>query len=294
MKKYLLFAAMSLVLFSCGKEKKQDAAPVEEEKQLVFGRQVPERLDDFTWENDRMAYRVYGPALAADGQNPSNGVDIWLKKTEDLIVDKFYKDELEGGLSYHVDRGLGLDCYKVGHTLGAGGIATFVDGQIAVEGNYTTAEVLSMTPANLTFQLTYDNVKSGDKVLTKKVIVSLDAGSQMNKATVSYDGDFETLELAAGIFIHDGSGVQLIDQENGFLAYAEDAVSDAGVPAGRNYVGVIFTTPVTAVFTDDVHMAGIVNYTKGEELVYYFGGGWSEWGFDTDDAWFDYVKNFQK
>ena len=32
---------------------------------LVYGRAVPERMDDFAWENNLMAYRVYGPALEA-------------------------------------------------------------------------------------------------------------------------------------------------------------------------------------------------------------------------------------
>ncbi len=29
----------------------------------VYGRFVRERFDDFAWENDRVAHRVYGPAL---------------------------------------------------------------------------------------------------------------------------------------------------------------------------------------------------------------------------------------
>ena len=53
---------------------------------------VPERKDDFSWENDLAAYRMYGPALARE--YPSNGVDLWLKCTEELVADKFYADEL--------------------------------------------------------------------------------------------------------------------------------------------------------------------------------------------------------
>ncbi|MDL2243391.1 DUF4861 domain-containing protein [Bacteroidales bacterium OttesenSCG-928-J19] len=293
MKKYLLFAVLSLVLFSCSKEKKQQDGIVFEEKQLVAGRQVPERKDDFAWENDRAAFRVYGPALA--NENPSSGIDMWFKKTEKLVMDRFYKGELEDGLSYHEDRGEGMDAYKVGHTLGAGGISPYADGKIWVENHYTTAEVLSLTPTNITFQLTYDSVQMGDKYLNKKVVVSLDAGSQFNKATVTYDGDFDAIQLAAGVFLHQELGTVVADQENGTIAYAEKAIAERGNPdAGRCYTGVIFTTPVVELFQDDVHAAGIVDYKKGEELVYYFGGGWSEWGFDSDQAWFDYVKNFKK
>lgn len=38
-----------------------DAAPVEG---VCFSRHVPERLDDFAWENDRTAHRIYGPAVS--------------------------------------------------------------------------------------------------------------------------------------------------------------------------------------------------------------------------------------
>ena len=48
---------------------------------LVYGRLVPERKDDFAWENNRTAFRVYGPALKATGQI-SNGMDFWAKKTD--------------------------------------------------------------------------------------------------------------------------------------------------------------------------------------------------------------------
>ena len=75
----------------------------------VSARFVPERKDDFAWENDIAAYRMYGPALAPE--NPSNGIDLWLKKTDLLIVDTFYYREHTLGLPYHVDYGKGLDCY---------------------------------------------------------------------------------------------------------------------------------------------------------------------------------------
>jgi hypothetical protein len=258
----------------------------------TFGRQVPERKDDFAWENDRVVYRVYGPALA--DEYPSNGYDLWLKKTDALIVNKFYKDDLENGISYHVDHGEGLDCYKVGHTLGAGAIAPFAGNKIWVENHYTTAKILDAGILRTTFELTYDSVWAGDKVLNEKVIVSLDAGSQFNKATVSYSGDFETLDLAAGIYLHAELGTIVTNQELGTVAYAENAVSDAGVPAGRNYVGVVFTSPVKEIFQDAEHIAGVTGYSNNQSLVYYFGGGWSQGGFPVDTDWFRHVEEFAK
>ena len=57
----------------------------------VFGRFVPERMDDFAWENNLIGYRMYGPALQATGEI-SNGIDVWQKRTSNLVVDHWYKN----------------------------------------------------------------------------------------------------------------------------------------------------------------------------------------------------------
>ncbi len=50
------------------------------------------RKDDIAWENDRCAYRVYGPALQKTGER-SFGTDIWVKNTPDTVVyDRYIKD----------------------------------------------------------------------------------------------------------------------------------------------------------------------------------------------------------
>ena len=50
------------------------------------------RKDDIAWENDRCAYRVYGPVLQKTGER-SFGTDIWVKNTPDTVVyDRYIKD----------------------------------------------------------------------------------------------------------------------------------------------------------------------------------------------------------
>ncbi|MDR0231421.1 MAG: DUF4861 domain-containing protein [Dysgonamonadaceae bacterium] len=264
-------------------------------QRMTYGRAVPERKDDFAWENDRIAFRMYGPALAPE--NPSNGVDVWSKRTNALIIDKFYKDDLENDIPYHIDNGLGLDCYKVGHSLGAGGIAPYIDGVLHIGNHYTTAKLLDSGELRTSFELTYDAVPAGEgKFLTQKIVISLDAGSQLNKAIVSYDGNFDEMQVAGGIWLHQELGVIAESKEDGYVAYAENVLSDLkaneGKPAGRTYLGVIFPQGVADIKQQDEHLLAIANYKKGEELTYYFGAGWSEWGFDSDQAWFDYIKNF--
>ena len=99
-------------------------------KTAVCGRQYPERVDDIAWENDRGAYRLYGPALQRN-QERAFGNDVWVKNTPDLVVEQRYNlelsnhaavealrkagntaaaDSLEELTTYHFDHGYGLDC----------------------------------------------------------------------------------------------------------------------------------------------------------------------------------------
>src|SRR5580700_9641788 len=55
---------------------------------LVFGRAIPERKDDFAWENKVVAYRIYGPALEATGEI-SSGIDVWSKRVPNFVVNSF-------------------------------------------------------------------------------------------------------------------------------------------------------------------------------------------------------------
>ncbi len=251
----------------------------------TFARQVTERKDDFAWENDRIAFRMYGPALASE--NPSNGVDVWLKRTDSLIVNKFYKNELENGISYHVDNGEGLDCYKVGHTLGAGGVAPYVNDSLWVGSNYNSCKVLETGPLRTIFQLAYDTLRVDKNTLKSTLTITVDAGTQLNKATVSYESTTK-MPLAAGIFLHDSIGNIKMEKEKGYMAYAENAVSDAGIPSGRSYVGVVLYN-ISEAKQKGKHILAISN-EYNEPFTYYFGAGWSKWGFETDNDWFAYME----
>ena len=257
----------------------------------TFGRFVPERKDDFAWESDRIAFRMYGPALASE--NPSNGVDVWVKKTSSLIVNKFYYNDLKKGLHYHVDRGEGLDCYKVGHALGAGGIAPYTDTTLWVGNHFNKWRVIENGPLRTTFKLIYDSVRVGKNWIKETLTISLDAGSNLNKGVVRYEGVIPAdMKLAAGIFLHDGQGVTKTDDKAGYIGYGEVATSDDGVPAGRDYVGVILGNKLLSSKRQGDHLLAFAAYNKVAPLTYYFGAGWSQWGFADDQAWFDYLRDF--
>lgn len=118
-------SAAALLLSGCGESQSASEEKVVAEAEagavqepMAYGRFVPDREDDFAWENDKVAFRVYGPA--SRGVGPVSGVDAWFKKVDYPIIDKWYAERLEGK-SYHEDRGEGYDPFHVGPTRGVGG-----------------------------------------------------------------------------------------------------------------------------------------------------------------------------
>lgn len=257
---------------------------------LTSARFVAERKDDFAWENDYAAYRMYGPALKTE--NPSNGIDLWLKRTNELVVDSFYRGELKYGKSYHVDHGQGLDCYKVGKTLGAGGVAGYTDSTLWVGSHFNSYKVHENGPLRSVFTLYYDTVNIKGKIYKQEITITADAGSVLNKAVVKYTGAAQPMQLATGIFLHDGKGK--LQKGGGLIIYGENAVSDQGVDAGQNFVAVVLPTKETAYKVQGTHALLLSDYKPGTEFTYYFGGGWSQWKFPAQKDWLAAVQQANK
>lgn len=251
---------------------------------LTYGRYVPERKEDFAWENDRIAFRMYGKALETTREN-ALGIDVWVKRTDSLVIDQWYKKG-----DYHTDHGQGLDYYGVGNTLGAGNIALYIQDSIWHSRNYTRYEVLDNGPLRSTFRLFYPEQDIRGVKLDVYKTISLDAGSQLNRISVSYNysGD-EVLPFAIGVVKRDGAGVQLLDEQNGILGYWEPAHPKFGTTG----VGVINPqTPATIQF--DEHQ-WLFTGIREREVVYYAGACWDRAGKITSaEDWFNYLKKYKK
>lgn len=254
------------------------------------------RKDDFCWENDKAAYRMYGPALLKE--NPSSGVDLWLKHSSQLTADAMYKQE-EGGKPYHVDYGLGIDSYKVGHAAGCGGLAIVSNGNIWPGGPFAKYEILQEGPLQTIFRLSYDSVQVGDKILTEEITITVNAGANMNKAEVILKGEeMDDLSLGGAIFLHDSIQNLQVYPEVGTVTYCESANSDKGIykvhqqqgidastlDFGRNYCAVY--VPGAEKFEQYAGTQVATRpYKLGETLTYYFGGAWSKRDYTSDDDW---------
>lgn len=252
----------------------------------TFARYVPERKDDFAWENDQIAFRMYGKALEGTDED-AHGTDVWVKSTDKLIIDKWYKED-----DYHADHGEGLDYYKVGLTLGAGDIAPYIDGKIRYSKHYRGHEVLDNGALRSTFRLDYEDWKAGGLTTRVSKTISIDAGSRMNRVEVQYttQGE-EALPVAAGIVQRDKPGETLAEEESGIIGYWEPEDEENGITG----VGVVLTGPVTKIDTAEGHLLGVFSAGNHEPRVYYSGAAWNKAGaITTAEEWFAYLRDFKE
>ncbi len=254
----------------------------------VYGRLVPERKDDFAWENDKAAFRVYGPALQATGEI-SSGIDVWAKRTDKLIIDKWYADDLSGKQSYHNDNGEGLDYYKVGPTLGAGASAPFVNDSLWYSKNFTSFDVLDNGPLRITVRFNFEPYKADAVEVNPSRVISLDAGNFFNKVIYIYEFKADELPIASGLVIRNQADeATKIDVNNFFATYKEplDSLN------GTLYTGIVGSKPFTSIEVKKRHVLGFQTVKPTESYEYYTGAGWSKGAFATYDDWNKYVSDF--
>ena len=273
----------------------------QEFKAQTYGRFITERKDDFAWENDRVAFRIYGPALiASDG--PSNGLDIWYKRTNDMKIDQWYKDDIAGTASYHEDHGEGLDDYKVGRSLGAGAMAPFVNGKLWLNENFASQELLENGPLRTTLKLTYNDLDVDGKAYSETRTFSIDAGSQFSKVIQEY-GVTEDMIVAAGIAKRAANDTIIFSPEKDYIIYREPSEK-----AGPVYLGLVFPAGIDSMVVDTYkvanaktkkedtfsHVLAVATYKATQPIVYYTGYGWSKFGFADEAAFQTYASNFSK
>ena len=252
----------------------------------TFARYVPERFDDFAWENDKLAYRAYGKALEGT-KGDAFGLDIWVKRTDKMILNKRYKSE-----DYHKDSGDGLDYYHVGFTLGAGNMAPYVKDSVRYSGNYHHWKMMDNGPLRSTFILGYDTWDvDGLKVKATKTI-SIDAGSQFYKLENVYTYENgKSLPVVAGIIKRPEAGIMSLNEQDGIMGYWEPQHGEDGITG----VAVVLTTPVSSIVIDKEQILAKTEVKSNEPIIYYVGGAWNKAGIITNSVqWFDHINRFSK
>lgn len=251
----------------------------------AFARHVPERLDDVAWENDRIAFRVYGPALE-DHQKTGSGIDVWTKSTRNLVIDRWYQST-----DYHKDHGEGLDFYSVGEGRGCGGLGIWNGKSLDVSRVWASHKILESGPDRAAIELTYAPWASGDRKVWETRKITLEAGSNLNRSVSTIQTDKPgALIVGIGISRRDGD-VAVVDKSRGLLACSERKPG----PNGTIYCGVLVDPRALVDFAEtERDRLALIKVEPGKPFVYYAGAGWSKSGdFPNAESWERYLREYR-
>ncbi|MFB3854850.1 MAG: DUF4861 family protein [Vicinamibacterales bacterium] len=255
----------------------------------AYGRFVRERRDDFAWENDRVAHRMYGAALETWVQEPltSSGVDVWVKRAGRLVINDWYMVD-----DYHRDNGEGADLYSVGRTRGCGGNAPWIDGKMYPSGNFRGTRVIANGPIRVMFELSYEPWDAGGLRIGEVKRVTLDAGHHFNRFESTYRIYAAPRELHHAVGIRRNAGSEVLRSAHGLLRTWEPIKGNAG-----SLGCAVIADPASIADTPDTASEYLVvaRVPKDGPAVYFAGSAWDKAGVITSAVvWDRYIDNMAR
>jgi uncharacterized protein DUF4861 len=253
----------------------------------TYGRFVRERRDDFAWENDRIAHRMYGKELETFPRDKliSSAVDVWTKRVRGLVINNWYMID-----DYHKDHGEGADLYAGGATRGNGGTGIWQDGKIYCSTNFRESKVYAVGPIRVLFELTYDSWDAAGVKVSEKKRVSLDAGSNLDRFESRYTVEGSATNLTHAIGIRRLKTTAKQAGTDRAILTTWEAVKEGGE------LGQAVIADPAAVKTqadDDLNYYVLTKLQAGAPLVSYSGFAWTLAGdFKTAGDWQRYVSDF--
>ena len=263
---------------------------------FCYSRFVPERTDDYAWENNKVAFRTYGPVAQkmtedkVKGGTLTSGIDAWLKRVEYPVLNKWYEKYTTGTGTYHKDTGEGLDNFHVGDSRGIGGVALKIDSVYYYSKNFISWKTITTGPLRTSFTLTYaDWDAKGNKIKEVKHI-SLDYGSFLSKFEIEVSG---TNTISTGITLHNNDGKTESNLKAGWIDYwqpIDDSELGTGIVFPKN-------TMISAekYMNPNKELCNLYAALKvvNNKVTYYTGFGWKKQGeFTTKEAWENYLTNY--
>jgi hypothetical protein len=246
---------------------------------------VPQRKDDFAWENDKIAFRMYGQELQRT-ELTSSGIDVWVKKVKyPIMIDLYAK-----GHDYlHSDNLMGIDFFDIGPTLGCGGLGVWFDGKLYRSENYNEWKIIANGPIRAIFELTYKPWQFGKKKVGETKRISLDLGSNFNRIESRFGADVNDVIFAAGIVKCKRGGHEIFAKDKRWLSYWQNIHPKFGT------IGCGVILPKSAAINGSVDEKNnyllLAKPNGFRSITYYAGAGWSKSAeFDSEKKWTAFVK----
>jgi rhamnogalacturonyl hydrolase YesR len=260
----------------------------------TFARYVPERIDDFAWENDKIAFRAYGPKARKGTEN--SGIDCWLKRVEYPIIDKWYGQMKTK--SYHTDWGEGHDPYHVGSSAGCGGTAIWLNGKREPLETYISQEVIERTPQRTQFKLTYER-EIGGEVYGEEKTITIELGKRLFDVHSVFTKNGKVaanLPACIGLTTHEGKAQTFSNEKRGWIACWETiAGSEVGTAAKTDPKRILAIREVKSDTKDESHYFIFINTDRNGAIDYQAGFGWNKAGeIITSDDWTNYLNEHKR
>ncbi|MEI6865259.1 DUF4861 family protein [Flavicella sp.] len=271
-------------------------AEKEEVIEYCYSRFVPERTDDYAWENDKVAFRVFGPRAQKmieddiKGGTLTSGVDGWLKKVSYPIINNWYKkNEIRPG-AYHEMSPEGLDNFHVGVSRGIGGTAVKNDTTYYVSRNFTNWKTITTGPIRTSFVLDYADWGADGYTISEKKYISLDYGNNLSRYEIHTKG---INVLSAGLALHENDGQVTENVNEGWVSYWEPHdTSELGTAIVAAKGSMVASEHYVSTLKDRSNLFAQLKI-KEDKVVYYSGFAWKESGqYPTKESWEKYLKEF--
>jgi Domain of unknown function (DUF4861) len=252
----------------------------------AYGRFVQERRDDFAWENDRIAHRMYGLALESWAQEPltSSAVDVWTKRVRRLVVNDWYMTD-----DYHQDHGEGADLYSAGSSRGCGGNGMWVNGKLYPSTNFRGSRLLANGPIRVLFELTYPAWDASGLRVSEVKRITLDAGQNLDRfeSRYTFSGSSPDAQYAIGIKKAPKS-VKVFTRDAATLRTWEP------LKVGELGCGIVLDPASITDFAEDKSNYLIIAKIPADgAVVYYAGFGWDKSGdFRNAEDWDSYIAGY--
>lgn len=270
------------------------ATPAANAVPRVFLRHDPPR-DDMAWESDRIAFRIYGEGLKkTPSAMSSNGIDVWQKRTRDLILEKWY---MKGHDAYHLDTGEGADFFDVGQTLGAGGTAIWRNDSIYRADNFKSYRILANGPIRAIFELRYDPWNGGGLTVSETKRIAIDAGHNLYRSESTFRSEGAS-EIPYAIGLVKRPGMRGTGSKAEAWAWLTGWGPVAPKNGGHGELGTAILLPRDRVKDwkeTGNHYLAVSNARSGVPVVHYVGAGWTASGdFPTPQSWWAFLDSFAR
>lgn len=256
----------------------------------AYGRFVRERFDDFAWENDRIAHRMYGKALETWKGEPltSSAVDIWSKLGPRLIVNEWY---MMGDAFYHDMTDNGGDDYTAGATRGDGGNGVWAQDRLWTSGNFAGSRELANGPIRVLFELDYPAFDVAGRKVAEVVRVSLDAGSQLDHYHVTFRPESAGEPLTGVVGLKRVAGEhESFDAARGTLVIWQAMEKHRGM---QGLAALVDPKSLVRRAEDARNELLLARTTSGGTMDYWAGFAWDRAGkIASEAAWRRYVDEF--